>query len=113
MLWLKPFYEAVGLPKLNCVAINGDFGEPPGFFLIRAADIHPINYVVVRPHHIGAIFFHRSHHPRYLRIKGAVKACLLENGDGLTSPHAVSGIRLYFSGRAGFFGRNRTDKLDV
>jgi hypothetical protein len=29
--------------------------------------------VVVRPHHIGAIFFHRSNNPRYLRIKGAMK----------------------------------------
>ena len=42
LLWLKPFYEAVGLPKLNGVAINGDFCEPPRFVLIRAADINPI-----------------------------------------------------------------------
>ena len=60
MLWLKTFNETVRLPKLNGVPINGNFCEPPGFFLIRAADINPIDYVVVRPHHIGAIFFHRS-----------------------------------------------------
>ena len=29
MLWFKPFYEAVSLPKLNGVAIKGDFCEPP------------------------------------------------------------------------------------
>jgi hypothetical protein len=34
MLWLKTFNEAVGLPKLNGVAINGDFCEPPRLFLI-------------------------------------------------------------------------------
>jgi hypothetical protein len=27
MLWFKTFYEAVGLPKLNGVAINGDFAS--------------------------------------------------------------------------------------
>jgi hypothetical protein len=40
MLWFKTFYEAVGLPKLNGVAINGD--------------------LAVRPDYIGAIFFHRT-----------------------------------------------------
>jgi hypothetical protein len=60
MLWLKPFYEAVGLPKLYGVAINGDFYEPPRFFLIRAADINPIENMAVRPDHIGAVFFHRT-----------------------------------------------------
>ena len=49
MLWLKTFYEAVGLPKLNGVAINGDFCEPPRLLLIRAADINPIDNVAVRP----------------------------------------------------------------
>jgi len=58
-LMFKSFYEAVGLPKLNGVAINGDLCEPPRFFLIRAAEINPIDNVVVRPDHIGAIFFHR------------------------------------------------------
>jgi hypothetical protein len=29
MLWLETFNEAVGLPKLNGVATNGDFCEPP------------------------------------------------------------------------------------
>jgi hypothetical protein len=47
MLWFKTFYEAVGLPKLNGVAINGDFCEPPRLFLIKAADINPIDNVVV------------------------------------------------------------------
>jgi hypothetical protein len=57
MLCLKTFYEAVGLPKLNGVAINGDFCEPPRLLLIRAADITD---VAVRPDHIGAVFFHRT-----------------------------------------------------
>jgi hypothetical protein len=56
MLWLKPFYEAVGLPKLNGVAINGDFCGLPRFFLISAADIDPIENMAVRPNHIGAVF---------------------------------------------------------
>ena len=60
MLWLKPFYEAVGLPKLNSVAINDDFCEPPRLLLIRGADVNPIKNVAVRPDHIGAIFFHRT-----------------------------------------------------
>ena len=60
MLWLKTFYEAVGLPKLNGVAINGNFCEPPRLLLIRAADINPIDNVAVRPDHIGAVFFHCS-----------------------------------------------------
>jgi hypothetical protein len=60
MLWLKPFYEAVNLPKLNGVAINGDFCEPPRLLLIRAADIDPIDNVAIRPNYIGAIFFHRT-----------------------------------------------------
>ena len=60
MLWLKTFYEAVGLPKLNGVAINGDFCEPPRFVLIRAADINPIENMALRPDHIGAVFFHRT-----------------------------------------------------
>jgi hypothetical protein len=60
VLWLKPFYEAVGLPKLNGMAINGNFCEPSRLVLIRAADIDPINNVAVRPDHIGAIFFYRT-----------------------------------------------------
>ena len=58
MLWLKPFYEAVGLPKLNGVAIDRDLSEPPRFFL--AADINPIDNVAVKPDHIGPVFFHRA-----------------------------------------------------
>ena len=58
MLWFKTFYETLSLPKLNGVAINGDFCEPPRFFHIRAADINPIDNVAVWPDHIGAIFFH-------------------------------------------------------
>jgi hypothetical protein len=42
MLRLIPFYEAVGLPKLNGVAINDDLCEPLCFFLIGAPDIDPI-----------------------------------------------------------------------
>jgi hypothetical protein len=60
MLWFETFYEAVGLPKLNGVAINGDFCEPPRLFLIKAADINPVDNVAVGPDHIGAVFFHRS-----------------------------------------------------
>jgi hypothetical protein len=60
MLWLKTFYEAVGLPKLNSMAINGDLCEPSRVLLIRAADIDPINNVAVRSDHIGTIFFHRT-----------------------------------------------------
>ena len=45
LLWFKTFYEAVGLPKLNGVAINGDFCEPPRLLRIRAADIDPIDNV--------------------------------------------------------------------
>jgi hypothetical protein len=58
MLWFKTFYEAVGLPKLDGVAVNGDFCEPPRFFLIRAAYIDPIENMAVRPNHIGAVFLH-------------------------------------------------------
>jgi len=60
MLWLKTFNEAVGLPKLNGVAINGDFCEPPRFFLVTGADINPIDNMAVRPDQIGPIFFHRT-----------------------------------------------------
>jgi hypothetical protein len=60
LLWFKTFYEAVGLPKLNGVAINGYFCEPPRLLLIRGADVNPIKNVAVRPDHIGAIFFHRT-----------------------------------------------------
>ena len=60
MLLFKTFYEAVGLPKLNGVAINGGFCEPSRLPLIRAADINPIDYVAVRSDHIGAVFFHGS-----------------------------------------------------
>jgi hypothetical protein len=60
MLWLKPIYKAVGLPKLNGVAINGDFCEPSRLVLIRAADVNSIDNVAVRPDHIGAVFFHRT-----------------------------------------------------
>ena len=65
MLWLKTFYEAVGLPKLNGVAINGNFCEPPRLLLIRAADINPIDNVAVRPDHIGAV-------PAVLWASGAI-----------------------------------------
>jgi len=44
--------------KLDGVAINGDFCEPPRFFLIRAAYIDPIENMAVRPNHIGAVFLH-------------------------------------------------------
>jgi hypothetical protein len=60
MLWFKTFYEAVGLPKLNGVAINGDFCEPPRLFLTKAAEINPVDNLAVGPDHIGAVFFHRS-----------------------------------------------------
>ena len=60
MLWLKTFYEAVGLPKLNGVPINGDFCEPSRLVLIRAADINSIDNVAVRPDNIGAVLFHRD-----------------------------------------------------
>jgi len=59
-LMFKSFYEAVGLPKLNGVAINGDLCEPPRFFLIRGADIHPIDNVAVRPDNICPRFFLRT-----------------------------------------------------
>lgn len=52
-LWFKTFYEAVGLPKLNGVAINGDFCEPPRLFLIKAAEINPVDNVAVGPDHIA------------------------------------------------------------
>jgi hypothetical protein len=54
-------HEAVGLPKLNGVAINGDFASRRASFSSepRAADINPIDNVAVRPDHIGAVFFHR------------------------------------------------------
>ena len=60
MLRFEPFYEAVGLPKLNSVAINDDFCESPRLSFIRGADVNPIKDVAVRPDHIGAIFFHRT-----------------------------------------------------
>ena len=60
MLWLVPFYEAVGLPKLNGVAINRDLSEPPRFFLIRAEDINPLDNVAVKPDHISPVFFYRA-----------------------------------------------------
>jgi hypothetical protein len=55
MLWLEPFYEAVRLPKLNCVAINGDFCEPPRLLLIRAAGIDRIDNMGTRSNYIGYI----------------------------------------------------------
>ena len=81
MLWLKTFYEAVGLPKFNGVAINGDFCEPPRLLLIRAADINPIDNVAVRPDHIGAVFF-----PRTLSIDDPLRTscrCLTLRRNGL------------------------------
>jgi hypothetical protein len=67
LLWFKTFYEAVGLPKLNCVATSGDFCEPPRLLLIRAADIDPIANMAIRSDHNGAVFFHRGpHNPRNL-----------------------------------------------
>jgi hypothetical protein len=45
VFWLKPSYEAVGLPKLNGVTINDDFCEPSRLGVIRAADVDPINSV--------------------------------------------------------------------
>jgi hypothetical protein len=59
LLWLEPIYQALTLPKLNGVAIHGDFREPPRFLLIRAADIDPIENMAVSPDHIGPVFFHR------------------------------------------------------
>lgn len=83
---LKPFYEAVGLPKLNGVAIYGDFCEPSCLILIRAADIDPIDNVAVRPDHIGAIFFHRTA-LWMIRLppndKTGLKGRLFENENGL------------------------------
>ena len=67
MLWFKTFYETLSLPKLNGVAINGDFCEPPRFVLIRAADINPIENMALRPDHIGAVFFHRTLLTRLIR----------------------------------------------
>ena len=60
MLWFKAFYEAVGLPKLNGVAINGNFCKPPRLLLIRTAEIDSIGNVAIRPDYIGAVFFHRT-----------------------------------------------------
>jgi hypothetical protein len=66
MLWFETFYEAVGLPKLNGVAVNGYFCEPPRLLLIRGADVNPIDNVAVWSDHIGAIFFHRTFFHRTL-----------------------------------------------
>jgi len=57
MLWLKPFYEAVTLPKLDGVAIDGDFSQPPRFFLNRAENINPIDNSAVRPDYVSPVFF--------------------------------------------------------
>jgi hypothetical protein len=83
MLWFETFYEAVGLPKLNGVAVNGYFCEPPRLLLIRGADVNPIDNVAVWPDHIGAIFFHRTLYSSLLRtccltLKRAPKGCLLK-----------------------------------
>jgi hypothetical protein len=101
VLWLKPSYEAVGLPKLNGVAINGDFCEPSRLGLIRAADVDPINYVAVRPDHIGAIFFHRTALSVIglpPNLKRASRAVHLKNENGLTVLCRVPDVYI-FSGR--------------
>jgi hypothetical protein len=59
MFWLKTLNEAVGLPKLDGMAINDTFCETPRFLLIRGADINSIDDMAVRPYQIGSIFFHR------------------------------------------------------
>jgi len=91
MLWLKTFYEAVGLPKLNGVAINGDFCEPPRLLLIRAADIDPIDNVAVRPalsHRRGIL---PSNALSMIRcepnFKTGLKGCLFENENGLAGTY--------------------------
>jgi hypothetical protein len=94
MLWFETFYEAVGLPKLNGVAVNGYFCEPPRLLLIRGADVNPIDNVAGWSDHIGAIFFHRTLYSSELpNVKAGTEGLSIENGDGLTSPHAVSGTR--------------------
>ena len=61
MLWLKPIYEVVGLPKLYGMAIYGDLCDPPRLHFIRAADIDPLLNVAVPPDDVGPVFFHQSH----------------------------------------------------
>jgi hypothetical protein len=41
MLWLVPFYEAVGLPKFDGMPIDNTLCEPTRLLLIGAANIKP------------------------------------------------------------------------
>src|SRR5215210_7649621 len=60
LLWFEPLYEALGLPKLNGMAINSNFCKSPRLLLVRTADVDSIGNVVILPEYIGVIFFHRT-----------------------------------------------------
>src|SRR5688572_18843242 len=60
LLLFEPLYQAVGLPKLNGVAINSNFCKPPRLLLVRTSKVDSIGKVVILTEYIGAIFFHRT-----------------------------------------------------
>jgi hypothetical protein len=59
MLWLVPFYEAVGLPKFDGMPIDNTLCEPTRLLLIGAANINPTGDMSVRPNDVGSVLFHR------------------------------------------------------
>ena len=61
MLRLEPLNEALGLPKLNRMPIDGNLCEPTRLFLISAANINSIGDMSVRSDNVGSVLFHRPH----------------------------------------------------
>jgi hypothetical protein len=56
---LKSFYETTCLPKLDGKFIDAVLSKKQRFLPFSAPNIDTACDVVVMPHHVGSIFFHR------------------------------------------------------
>jgi hypothetical protein len=77
MLWFKSLYEAVGLPKLDRMAIDRSFRDPSRLFLVRTANVDPVDDVAVRSDNVSPVLFHLApHRSAQLAVAAQLPHCL-------------------------------------
>jgi hypothetical protein len=85
MLRFETFYESIGLPEFDRVAINRGPRDPSRLVFIGTADIDPADDAAVRPDNVSPVLFHLA--PRRSAQAAAAAAISLASVGATRSRH--------------------------